>query len=92
MVHHDRENEIEPIDDALPPVQFHAHVEPPCGLAPPPKEPRPCCPKPAEVPPIPFVYHGDPLVEALPTILVGIGFAWVVGVAVGAFIFSAPME
>lgn len=50
-----------------------------------------CCPG-TTPPPIPFVYHGDPLVEALPTVLVGVGIAWMIGVLTGAWIFSPPVE
>lgn len=40
------------------------------------------------IPPCPFVYRGDPLAEALPTILVGVGIAYLIGLATGSFIFS----
>jgi hypothetical protein len=81
-------------------VKFNARIEPPyepqsvTELPPVPEGPPPCCTPPpvkTEIP-IPFIYHGDPLVEALPTILVGIGFAWCIGVATGAWIFSSPIE
>jgi len=81
-------------------VKFNARIEPPCDpksvmdLPAHTEDPLCCDPPPLqkEIPTIPFVYHGDPLVEALPTILVGIGFAWVIGVATGAWIFSSPIE
>ena len=85
-------------------VKFNAHIEPPHEPdsvmdLPAHDEDQSCCkPPPLQkaptiaTPTIPFMYHGDPLVEALPTILVGIGFAWCIGVATGAFIFSSPIE
>ena len=83
-------------------VKFNAHIESPyepasvMDLPPAPEGPPPCCEPPIKTeiptPTIPFIYHGDPLLEALPTILVGIGFAWCIGVATGAFIFSSPIE
>jgi hypothetical protein len=85
-------------------VKFNARIEPPyepasvMDLPTPPEDPPVCCAPPpplkkeVPIPTIPFIYHGDPLVEALPTILVGIGFAWVIGVATGAWIFSSPIE
>lgn len=90
----------------LPSVRFNAKVEPaheddPVEIPPPPspvvkskkraappkfdpiKEETPCCP---------VVSGSDPLMEILPTILAGLGAAWLIGVATGAFIFSTPSE
>ena len=71
-----------PYREPLPPVpEDVAPPQPPPKLPPPP----PCCPL------LPPGASSD-LVEALPTILVGIGFAWAIGMVTGAFIFSAPSE
>lgn len=86
----------------LPSVRFNAKVElphedDPVEIQPPPspvvkskkratppvKEEAPCCPA---------VSGSDPLMEILPTILAGLGAAWLIGVATGAFIFSTPSE
>lgn len=90
----------------LPPVRFNAKVElphedDPVEIPPPPSpvaklkkratlpkfdpvnEEAPCCPA---------VSGSDPLMEILPTILAGLGAAWLIGVATGAFIFSTPSE
>ena len=76
-------------------VAFHAHVEPPHESSDATPEPPPspvrttveskCCPVADFTLP-----HTDPLLEALPTILVGIGIAWAVGVATGAILFTVP--
>jgi len=77
--------------DHLPPVKFNARVEPPFQEEPstPEKIPPPIMKQEHETA-TPLVFQSDPLVEALPTILVGIGVAWAVGVATGAVIFSSP--
>ncbi len=92
MVHHYLEEES---DKGGPSegVKFNCVVEKPFGDAPaaapaeeepmielPPAAPPPCCP-------IPTV--SSDLLEALPTVLVAIGVAYVIGVASGAFIFSS---
>ena len=82
----------------LPPVRFNARVEPPILEEPPPSPPaKKSKPTPAPVPvPVaeqcPFTSQSDPVLDALPTILVGIGAAYLVGMATGAFIFSSPVE
>lgn len=90
MVHHYQEEESErPLDDN---VKFNCQIEPPHAEAPlppepdvpPPPKPAPnCCP----MPPV-----SSELVEALPTVLVAIGVAYLVGMATGAFIFSPSLE
>tara|TARA_B100000212_G_scaffold313296_1_gene266106 strand:- start:914 stop:1240 length:327 start_codon:yes stop_codon:yes gene_type:complete len=66
-------------EDSLP--------EEPVGPPPTPKKKPPsCCP----MPPIEPMTPSSDLVEALPTILVGIGFAYAIGMLTGAFIFSTP--
>jgi hypothetical protein len=86
--------------EELPAVEFNARIEPPFEVpaVPPPTPPtpqrmeretetEPCC----DYPSPPITYMGDAaLVDALPTILISIGVAWVVGVCTGAFIFSTP--
>lgn len=58
--------------------------------APQPVPARPCCPV---TPPVPLVSGpSSELVEALPTIMIGIGIAYAVGMLSGAFIFSSPVE
>ena len=107
MVHHYLEDHETPDETHPPPVKFNARIEPPYSAPPetarpaspvtPVKEaPIPvsealpsCCPT---TPPIPLILHRDPLVEALPTVLVGVGVAWMIGVATGAWIFSSPVE
>ena len=85
----------EPTEPEPEPVKFRATIEEPFGHVPPPAaspierenaEPvTPCYGAPPNTPPpMPSSDLGD----ALPTILVGIGIAWMVGVATGAFIFS----
>ena len=73
----------------IPPVQFRATVEPP--YQPPSQEEPP--PEPSPPPPTvcPFVYKPDPMVEALPTIMLTVGIAWLCGVVTGAWIFS-PLD
>ena len=85
-------------------VQYNCQIEPPfretaAEILPPlpeePEEPPPkpkpskatCCP----LPPPPSMSSSD-LVDALPTILVGIGMAYAVGMLTGAFIFSPAVE
>ena len=84
------------VDAELSPVKFNAHVEPPFSEEPPDEKP-PLTPEKPKIPlheccdSTPLSYHStDPLVEALPIILVGVGVAWIVGVATGAWIFSIP--
>lgn len=90
--------------EELPAVEFNARIEPPFEMpvptVPPPTPPtpqrmeretqtEPCCDYPS--PPSPPKTYGDAaLVEALPTILIGIAIAWVAGICTGAFIFSTP--
>ena len=70
-----------PFREAAPtPIEEEQPQEPPAPKA-------SCCPLPAT-----SVPSSSELVEALPTILVGIGFAYAVGVLTGAFIFSSPVE
>ena len=68
--------------EVLPPVE-----EEPDGPPPSPKKKPVCCP----IPP-PALTSSSDLVEALPTILVGIGVAYAIGMLTGAFIFSTPVE
>ena len=72
----------EPTAEVLPPVAEETDAPPPS-----PKKKPACCP----LQPPPELASSD-LVEALPTILVGIGFAYAVGMLTGAFIFSTPVE
>ena len=69
--------------EILPPVE-----EEPDGPPPSPKKKPACCP----LSPPPAPTSSSDLVEALPTILVGIGFAYAIGMLTGAFIFSTPLE
>lgn len=83
-------------------VKYNCVIEPPAfpdPSPPAPEEAAPCCPptktvevqtKPFVPPPCPFIYQGDPMLEALPTILVGVAAAYFIGMATGFFIFSAP--
>ena len=72
-------------------VRYSCQIEPPVEvpapreeLPPPPPQKPPCCP----VLPDP----ASSLVDALPTILVGIGVAYAIGMLTGAFIFSPVVE
>ncbi len=73
-------------------VKFNATIEPPhadCPAAPPPSPPTPTTA--AEVPCCPVMPHrSSDLVDALPVVLVGIGCAYAIGLATGAWIFSTP--
>lgn len=75
-------------------VKFNARVEPPHGpiLEEPyteeNTEQKPACCE----PPAPCTYQSDPLIEVLPTVLVGIGVAWLLGIVTGACIFSPTSE
>lgn len=63
-------------------VSFNATIQPPTECTKPstPRTQPRCVPVPT-----------DPLVDILPTVLLGVGIAYVVGVATGAWIFS-PLE
>jgi len=84
--HHYLEDEKGEADEA---VRFNAVIAPPMGLPPVPTQPPPptpmpeaCCPAPCQ----------SELLDALPMILVGIGIAYMVGVATSACIFYSPLE
>ena len=68
--------------EVLPPVEEEPEAPPPN-----PKKKPACCPLPQ-----PLMQPSSDLVEALPTILVGIGAAYVIGMLTGAFIFSPPVD
>lgn len=79
-------------------VSFRALIEPPNTLPAPPTGPEPPPPpvSPDSVidltqPDISQLQTSD-LLEALPTVLVGIGVAYLVGVASGAWIFSPTID
>ena len=84
------------MEDELPKisVKFNAQIEPPFQA---PEEDPPLPPAPASSPccvsaPLTQPTLSDPMSDMLPTILVGIGFAWAIGVVTGAIIFSVPSE
>jgi hypothetical protein len=104
MVHHYREEEERGRDE---PVKFNCEIKPMCSEPEPePKlDPEVAKPEPELVRAVPqkthcplptpptfaaMETHSD-IVEALPTILVGIGLAYAVGMLTGAFLFS-PAE
>ena len=68
-------------------VKFNATIVPPETV---PAPPPPTCPAmPIPPPELPPYSHSD-LIDALPTIFVGFGGAFAVGVLTGAVIFSPP--
>ena len=101
MVHHYREDENTSPTSVITTdahVQYNCQIVPPFTEAAPEvaeeppqpeviEKPRPkphCCPLPTPL----IAGPSSDLVEALPTILVGIGCAYLIGMASGAFIFS----
>ena len=107
MVHHYREDEQRPSERAKDDecVKFNCEITPPFHesvVEPPPPTPEPehekkqsCCASPVPVPAALATIGASPssdLVEALPTILVGISVAYAIGMLTGAFIFSPSLE
>jgi hypothetical protein len=105
MVHHYREDESPDTVITTPGhVTFNCQIEPPFREQvevpevpeeepepppPPPRKPKPsCCP----VAPLAEAGSSSELVEALPTILVGIGVAYAIGMLTGAFIWSPSAD
>ena len=77
MPHHYLEEQEDETDG----VKFQATIQPPKMLEP------PCC-----AAPTPYeARHNDDLSDVIPTILVGIGVAYAVGLVTGAWIFSTPV-
>lgn len=80
-------------------VKFNATIEPPFRENEPEPEPKPletkpppkrkdaaCCP--IGAPPLLMSTGSSDLLDALPTILVGVGVAYAIGMATGAFLFQ----
>ena len=93
MVHHYEEEK-----NTEEHVRFNCSIEQPFTqpVDEPPPEPPPPTPKVKKekatcCPISPPAAHSD-LVDALPTVLVAIGFAYAIGMLSGAFIFSSPVE
>lgn len=96
MAHHYLEDIQEPAEETEP-VKFNATIVEPFEAAPKPKPPAspvsPCCVKEERLPDLlPVMRHTSDLVDALPTILVGIGCAYAFGFATSALIFSLTAE
>ena len=74
-------------------IKFNATVVPPCEDTAPEEQ---CCADPGPTAttqaPIGYLYHSDPLMDALPIILTGIGVAYLVGMLTSAWIFSPTGE